>query len=82
MLTDIFITNLLLKKKFSKNKILAFFITVYIVLYFLLAYIFKGIFSANSSILPAVIIFILFFLFRINNINNHIIKEQKKVSDS
>jgi hypothetical protein len=78
MLTDIFITDLLLKKKYSRIKILAFLSTLYIVFYFVLALIFRGLFGSNTTILPAIIIFILFFFIRFNNINKYINKMQNK----
>ncbi len=76
MLTDIFIVDLLLKKRFSRNKILAFLTFLYLGFYLALVLIFKKIFSTNTSLLPAIIIFILFFLYRINNINKYLNKTQ------
>jgi hypothetical protein len=68
MILENAILKYLNKKGYSKNRILAILTIYYIVIYVLLTLLFYNLFYPESTIIPALLIFTGFFIYRINTI--------------
>lgn len=74
MLFDIWFADYLIKKKLTYTRVIFILSASYLIFYLLLSISFLQLFSSFTTIIPSLIIFIFFYLYRIGSVKNHLKK--------